>query len=110
MECRHLLWRIFVANPEKRITIREMTSHPWFLKNLPTELMDGASWQKTGGINQPSQSTEEILSLIQEARKPPEQPRLAGPLLSGSMDLDDLDDVDADLEDLGANGDFVLPK
>ncbi|KAL9254508.1 Serine/threonine-protein kinase SAPK2-like protein [Drosera capensis] len=108
MECRHLLSRIFVANPEKRITIREMMSHPWFLKNLPIELMDGASWQRTGGINQPSQSTEEILSLIQEARKPPEQPRLAGPLLSGSMDLDDLD-VDADLEDLGVNGDFVLP-
>ncbi|KAJ6413639.1 hypothetical protein OIU84_006442 [Salix udensis] len=36
-ECNHLLSPIFVANPEKRITIPEIKRHPWFLKNLPVE-------------------------------------------------------------------------
>ncbi|GJN33130.1 hypothetical protein PR202_gb21697 [Eleusine coracana subsp. coracana] len=40
MECRHLLSRIFVANPEQRITIPEIKNDPWFLKNLPIEMTD----------------------------------------------------------------------
>ncbi|CAL5070944.1 unnamed protein product [Urochloa decumbens] len=45
--CRHLLSRIFVANPYKptppqRITMSEIKSHPWFLKNLPRELKEEA--------------------------------------------------------------------
>ncbi|KAE8056930.1 hypothetical protein FH972_013662 [Carpinus fangiana] len=104
MECRHLLSRIFVANPEKRITIPEIKNHPWFLKNLPVELMEGGSWQ-SNDVNNPSQNTEEVLSIIQEARKPLEVPKVGGLLLGGSMDLDDLDD--ADLEDIETSGDFV---
>ncbi|KAG6492606.1 hypothetical protein ZIOFF_047571 [Zingiber officinale] len=34
-ECRQFISRIFVANPTKRITIREIKSEPWFLRNLP---------------------------------------------------------------------------
>ncbi|GAB4861271.1 Serine/threonine-protein kinase sapk2 [Ancistrocladus abbreviatus] len=104
VECWHLLSRIFVGNPEKRITISEIKNHPWFLKNLPVELMEGGSWQRND-VNQPSQSTEEILSIIQEARQPAEVPSGGGHLL-GSMDLDDLD-PDADLEDLETSGEFV---
>jgi serine/threonine-protein kinase SRK2 len=40
--CRHLLSRIFVANPHKRITMPEIKAHPWFLKNLPRELKEEA--------------------------------------------------------------------
>ncbi|KAG6705459.1 hypothetical protein I3842_07G180200 [Carya illinoinensis] len=107
MECRHLLSRIFVANPEKRITIPEITNHPWFLKNLPIELMEGGSWQ-SNDVNNPSQSIEEVLSIIQEARKPLEVPKVGANILGGSMDLDDLDD-DADLEDTEISGDLVCP-
>lgn len=37
-ECHDLLARIFVANPQQRITIPEIRQHPWFLRNLPAEL------------------------------------------------------------------------
>ncbi|KAI5654881.1 hypothetical protein M9H77_32068 [Catharanthus roseus] len=105
VECRHLLSRIFVAIPEKRISIPEIRRHPWFLTNLPMELMEGGSYQSID-VNNPAQSIEEVLSIIQEARTSVEVPKL-GPLsVAGSMDLDDLDD--ADLEDLEeTSGEFV---
>lgn len=107
LECKHLLSNIFVANPGKRITIPEIKNHPWFLRNLPRELMEGGSYQSKD-VNNPSQSLEEALSIIQEARQPLEVPKLGGSFTGGSMDLDDLD-IDADVEDIGTSGDFVCP-
>ncbi|XP_048498008.1 serine/threonine-protein kinase SAPK2 isoform X3 [Beta vulgaris subsp. vulgaris] len=104
-ECRHLLSRIFVANPEKRITIPEIKNHPWFLKNLPVELMEGGSRQ-SNDLNQPSQSIDEILSVIQEARQPLQPPNTNGLLGSCSMDFDDLD-ADVDLDYIESSGEFV---
>lgn len=78
------------------------------MRNLPIELMEGGSWQ-TSDVNNPSQSVDEVLSIIQEARKPLNIPKDGGGLLiGGSMDLDDYD-VDADLEDIETFGDFVCP-
>lgn len=56
-----------------------------------------------------SQSIEDILSIIQEAQKPAEGPKVGGHLIGSSMDLDDLDDMDedADAEDIETSGDFV---
>lgn len=73
-ECTHLLSQIFVADPKKRITVAGIRSHPWFLKNLPTELMDHGSHQSTD-VNDPSQTIEEIEFIIQEAKKPADEPR-----------------------------------
>ena len=56
--------------------------------------------------NDQSQSTEEILSIIDEARKPGEGPKVGSQLLGGSMDLDDID-ADADIDDIETSGDFV---
>ncbi|GKV09380.1 hypothetical protein SLEP1_g20890 [Rubroshorea leprosula] len=106
-ECRHLLSRIFVANPEKRINIQEIKSHPWFLKNLPVELMEGGSWQ-TNDINNPSQCLEEVLYIIQEARKTTEVPKIDGYNVGSSMDLDDIV-ADANIDDVETSGDFVCP-
>ncbi|GMI90971.1 SNF1-RELATED PROTEIN KINASE 2-8, SNF1-RELATED PROTEIN KINASE 2.8, SNF1-RELATED PROTEIN KINASE 2C [Hibiscus trionum] len=106
-DCKHLLSRIFVANPEKRINIPEIKSHPWFLKNLPIELMEGGSWESYD-VNNPSQSLEEVECIIQEAMKSTEVPRVGGFSMAGSMELDD-DDLDADFEDVETNGDFVCP-
>ncbi|CAI9116253.1 OLC1v1017351C1 [Oldenlandia corymbosa var. corymbosa] len=103
IECRHLLSRIFVANPEKRISISEIRKHPWYLKNLPVELIEGGSLQ-TNDVNDPSQSMDEALAIIQEAKKIDVEK--TGLLSVASMDLDDLDDADLE-EDLGASGDFV---
>ncbi|KAM6543675.1 hypothetical protein CsatB_008122 [Cannabis sativa] len=108
LECKHLLSRVFVANPEKRITIPEIKNHPWFLRNLPIEFMEGGSYQSTD-VNNPSQSIEEVVSIIHEASKVVEAPKLGGGLMGGSMDLDDLD-IDADVDiDIETSGDFVCP-
>ncbi|CDP20535.1 unnamed protein product [Coffea canephora] len=72
-DCKHLLSRIFTPNPLRRITIKEIKSHPWFLKNLPRELIESAQatyYQK----DNPSfslQSIDEIMKIVGEARNPP---------------------------------------
>ncbi|KAI3434192.1 Protein kinase domain-containing protein [Psidium guajava] len=107
IECKHLLSRIFVANPEKRITMPEIKRHPWFLKNLPVEFMDdGNGLLQIDGPNDTKQSLDEILAIIQEARKPVEIPKLGGILVGGSMDLEDFE-TDADIDDVETSGDFV---
>ena len=40
-ECVDLISKIFQANPSNRISIAGIRAHPWFLKNLPEELLDG---------------------------------------------------------------------
>ncbi|EEF30712.1 Serine/threonine-protein kinase SAPK1, putative [Ricinus communis] len=105
-ECKHLLSRIFVADPEKRITIPEIKKHPWFLKDLPIEFMEeGDGGLQNADNGEESQSIEEILAIIQEARKPADGLKLGGHLIGGSMDLDDIDD--ADIDDIETSGDFV---
>lgn len=113
-DCNHLLSRIFVANPEKRITIEEIRKHTWFLKNLPAEYMNGGLEETLNAkeTDVSFQGEEEILSIIQEARKPGVQGSTLfggdGLLLSGgSMDFDD-SELDADLDDLETScDDFV---
>ncbi|KAF6170319.1 hypothetical protein GIB67_043009 [Kingdonia uniflora] len=107
IECRQLLSRIFVANPEKRLTMSEIKSHPWFLKNLPIDLMDDVDGNfQSNDISNPSQSIEDIFAIVREAGKLVEGATFGGNIIGGSMDLDDLDD-DVDLDDVEASGDFV---
>ncbi|KAL8151916.1 hypothetical protein V2J09_021724 [Rumex salicifolius] len=83
-DCKHLLSRIFVANPEKG-------------DNETEELC----------IEDSKQRVEDILPIVEEARTPPQRGlRLPGDLFGGSMDLDDLE-ADADIDDMEASGDFV---
>ncbi|XP_019190931.1 PREDICTED: serine/threonine-protein kinase SAPK3-like [Ipomoea nil] len=110
-DCRNLLSRIFVANPSKRITIPEIKKHPWFLKNLPKEVMEGG--EKTsyneGGSDHSLQSVEEIMRIIQEANTPGEQAsKTEGSVAAGSLDPDD--DADLDLEsEIDNSCDFLPP-
>ncbi|KAF8112530.1 hypothetical protein N665_0063s0016 [Sinapis alba] len=71
-ECRHLLSRIFVTNPAKRITLKEIKKHPWFLKNLPKELTDSAqaAYYKRDNPSFSLQSVEDIMKIVGEARNP----------------------------------------
>lgn len=82
--------------------------HSWFLKNLPLEFMDGGEGVLQNDMNEScdTQSIEEILSIIQEARKPGEGPKVSEQFVGGSMDLDDID-ADADIDDIETSGDFV---
>ena len=87
----------------QRINIAEIKRHPWFLQNLPVEVMEAGSLQ-SNDINTPAQSIEEVLAITQEARKL--EVAKAGLLSLCSMYLDDLDEADLE-EDTEASVDCV---
>ncbi|KAI3803888.1 hypothetical protein L1987_32052 [Smallanthus sonchifolius] len=102
-DCRHLLSRIFVANASRRITLKEIKSHPWFLKNLPRELTEPAQaayYRKENPTFSP-QSVEDIMKIVEEARVPPPVARSH----SGYGWGDEDDDDDEDKEDEGEGED-----
>lgn len=110
MDCRHLLSRIFVAEPEKRITMTEIQIHPWFVKHMPMEFEEKQEENlESDDLEKPSQRMEEALAIIQEARKTEVVGKDQGDFVgSGSMDLDDLDiEFDIDDDDIETNDDFV---
>ncbi|KAM0935496.1 putative protein kinase CAMK-OST1L family [Dioscorea sansibarensis] len=99
-DCRKLLSQIFVANPKERITIPNIKNHPWFLKNLSRELIEAEKTNCAIPENDgQSQSVEEIMNIIQEAKTP-----VAGALAVNQSALgsteDDLNaDVDAQVDE-----------
>ncbi|BAD82014.1 serine/threonine protein kinase SAPK4-like protein [Oryza sativa Japonica Group] len=78
-ECKQLIARIFVNNPLRRITMKEIKSHPWFLKNLPRELTETAQamyYRRDNSVPSFSdQTSEEIMKIVQEARTMPKSSR-----------------------------------
>ncbi|KAM3410678.1 hypothetical protein ACQJBY_002731 [Aegilops geniculata] len=74
-DCRQLISLIFVSNPTKRITMKEIKSHPWFLKNLPRELTEEAQadyYERSSSVPSFSkQTTQEIMEIVKDARKKP---------------------------------------
>lgn len=78
------------------------------MKNLPIEMTDGCQDSMQNDANISMQSMEDITAIIQEARKPPEGTNLgARHLVGGSTDLDDMDADLEDLEDIDSSGEFV---
>ncbi|KVI10744.1 Protein kinase, ATP binding site-containing protein [Cynara cardunculus var. scolymus] len=109
-ECRHLISRIFVSDPAKRITMDEIRSHEWFLRKLPAELMKDNALEQFGGADEPSQSVDEIMQIIAEATIPAAGANNLNQYLTGSLDIDD--DMDEDLEsdpdlDIDSSGEIV---
>ncbi|RXH97145.1 hypothetical protein DVH24_035813 [Malus domestica] len=100
-DCKQLLSRIFVAKPSKRISLPEIKKHPWFLKNLPKELIEV---ERTNYAvverDQPKQSIEEINKIICEARTPGEGgSKAGGQAVAGPSDSDDLEtDLDSEVD------------
>ncbi|KOM46217.1 hypothetical protein LR48_Vigan06g152300 [Vigna angularis] len=111
-ECRHLISRIFVADPAQRITIPDIRSHEWFLTNLPADLMvDSTMSNQFEEPHQPMQSVEEIMQIIREATIPGAKTQSLNQYLTGSLDMDD-DDMDEDPEtdsdlDIDSSGEIV---
>ncbi|KAI4325511.1 hypothetical protein MLD38_030899 [Melastoma candidum] len=106
-ECHHLMSRIFVGNPAARITIAEIKSHPWFLKNLPVDVIDersmGDHYQEPDG---PMQSAETIMQILAEATIP--AVGALGSDLSMRQDDDDMDELDSESElDIDSSGEVI---
>ncbi|KZV34660.1 hypothetical protein F511_12463 [Dorcoceras hygrometricum] len=102
-DCRHLISRIFVADPSQRITMPQIANHPWFLKNLPADLMDERTMSNQfEEPDQPMQSLEVIMQIVSEATIPP-----AGLYNLDMMD-DDMDDLDSDPDlDIDSSGEII---
>lgn len=110
-ECRHLISRIFVGEPTERITMAEIKTHPWFLKNRSADLMneDKMINMLFEEPDQPMQGVNEIMQIISEATISP-----VGyydiDMMEDDLDLDlDLDDFDSDREeiDIESSGEVV---
>lgn len=84
----------------KRITIPEIKQDPWFLKNLPEEIIEA---EKKGYVetkmDQPSQNVEEIMRIIQEARVQGSKAGDGGEAGTGSMNVRRWDDDEIDVRD-----------
>ncbi|KAK1275577.1 Serine/threonine-protein kinase SAPK10 [Acorus gramineus] len=105
-ECQHLISRIFVGNPATRISIPEIRNHEWFLKNLPSDLMEENSQYEEP--DQPMQSIDEIMQIIAEATIPAPGTRNLNQYLTLDMDDDDMDDLETDPElDIDSSGEIV---
>lgn len=81
----------------QRVTIKEIKSHPWFLKNLPRELTDAAQimYYRKENPTYSLQSEEEIMKIVEEAKAPPPASRpVAGFGWAGEEDEDKEEDVD----------------
>ncbi|KAK4378402.1 hypothetical protein RND71_000264 [Anisodus tanguticus] len=110
-ECRHLISRIFVADPAKRISIPEIKNHEWFLRNLPADLMDNTTNNQFEEPDQRMQSIDEIMQIITEATIPATTgTNSLNHYLTGSLDIDD--DMEEDLEsdpdlDIDSSGEIV---
>ncbi|CAI0375321.1 unnamed protein product [Linum tenue] len=107
-DCRHLISRIFVANPLKRVTIKEIKSHPWFLKNLPRELTEAAQTMYYRKENPAFslQTVEEIMKIVEEAKVPAKVSRSIGTFGWGAEDEEDEEDTkEEEPERRGGGGD-----
>ncbi|KAM3294014.1 hypothetical protein ACQJBY_037108 [Aegilops geniculata] len=108
-ECRDLIAKIFVGNPASRITIPEIRNHPWFLKNLPADLVDDSTMSSQyEEPEQPMQSMDEIMQILAEATIPAAGSRI-NQFLNDGLDLDDdMDDLDSDADlDVESSGEIV---
>jgi len=95
----------------KRITIPEIKKHPWFLKNLPKDLMEGekTNYAQTDG-DEPLQSVEEITQIVQEARTPGKAAAKAvdQSLPLGSGGSLEPDDAESELVESDVSGDYFV--
>ncbi|PKU79700.1 serine/threonine-protein kinase SAPK10 [Dendrobium catenatum] len=109
LECRHLISRIFVADPAMRITIPEIYNHEWFLKNLPIDLMDdNAMSSQYQEPDQPMQNIDVIMQIIAEATIPAAGTHSLNPPLYDGFDFDDMEDFESDPElDVDSSGEIV---
>ncbi|XVE49099.1 hypothetical protein DITRI_Ditri01bG0054800 [Diplodiscus trichospermus] len=100
-DCRHLLSRIFVASPSRRITIKEIKSHPWFLKNLPRELTETAqaAYYRKENPTFSLQTIDEIMKIVEEAKVAPPVSRSIGGFGWGGEEDGDAREDDAEQEE-----------
>lgn len=69
-ECRDLLSRMLVRDPDERITMSQIHTHPWFTANLPAEAVSMNDSYLADDDYSGVQSVEDIQALLSEAQTP----------------------------------------
>lgn len=85
----------------QRITIKEIKTHPWFLKNLPRELTEPAQAIYYSRKENPTfspQSVDDIMKIVEEAKSPPPASRFLGGFGWGEDD-DEVKEEEVEEED-----------
>jgi serine/threonine-protein kinase SRK2 len=109
-DSRHLISRIFVADPTTRITMCEIKNHPWFLMNLPADLMDvNTMSSQYEEPEQPMQNLDTIMQIIAEATVPVVGTHSLNQFMTDILDMDDdMDDFDSESElDVDSSGEII---
>lgn len=101
----------FVHGLFQRISIPEIRNHPWFLKNLPADLMnDNMTSNQYEEPEKPMQRIDEIMHIIAEATIPAARTHGTSHCNDGGDVDDDMDDLDSDLDpdlDVDSSGEIV---
>lgn len=86
----------------------QIKSHPWFLKNLPIDIMDEGTMSYEEP-DQPMQSMNDIMQILAEATIPAAGTRGRAQLLSDGLNMDeDMEDLESDLDlDIESSGELV---
>ncbi|KAL2504704.1 Serine/threonine-protein kinase SRK2B [Abeliophyllum distichum] len=119
-DCRHLLSRIFVANSSRRLAIKDIKNHPWFLKNLPRELTESAQaiYYQRDNPSFTLQSIDEIMKIVGEARNPPPASRPVAGFGWGAEEeeyegeaaeeVEEEDEYERQVKEVHASGEFYV--
>lgn len=85
----------------QRITLKEIKSHPWFLKNLPRELTDAAqaAYYRKENPTYSLQSVEEITKIVAEAKAPPPASRSISGFGWGGEEEEEKEEVEEEVEE-----------
>lgn len=86
----------------QRIKIKEIKSHPWFLKNLPRELTEAAQaiYYERENPSFSLQCVGDIMKIVEDAKVPPPSSRSIGGFgWGGEEDGDSKEEVDAEEEE-----------
>lgn len=67
-DCKDLITRIFVPDPNQRITLQDIKQHPWFLMKLPKELQGDSFGFIPGTVVQHLQTNDEVHAVLAAAK------------------------------------------
>lgn len=98
VDCMHLIQKIFVADPERRISIAQLKQHKWVVKDLPDGLFDHEPPKEP---KLKGQTVEELESIVREAQTQPGLRKIdfsdfETEFVEGNNDDDDEEEEDAE--------------
>ncbi|CAL8464870.1 g4405 [Coccomyxa elongata] len=99
-ECKDLISKILVVDPEKRLTVQQIQQHPWYLQDLPAGLdrFNDECLVKQRDMPEVAQNVEEVRKIVRDAMVLPPNSAFA----NGSALMDGfIDDPEVGMEEDG---------